>query len=115
MGVELNVPDHADVAGAVGAAAGTVRQRVVISVTQPTEGRFRVHLPDGPKDLGEMEVALDLAREAVTNLATTRATSAGAHHVSVTLDEDVKLVPISRDRDMFIEALIYATADGRAG
>ena len=115
MGVELNVPDHADVAGAVGAAAGTVRQSVVISVTQPTEGRFRVHLPDGPKDLGEMEAALDLAREAVTNLATTRATSAGAHHVSVTLDEDVKLVPISRDRDMFIEALIYATADGRAG
>ena len=115
MGVELTVPDHADVAGAVGAAAGTVRQRVVISITQPTEGRFRVHLPDGPKDLGEMAAALDLARDAASNLATTRATSAGAHHVSVTLDEDIKLVPISSDRDMFIEALIYATADGRAG
>ena len=115
MGVELTVPDHADVAGAVGAAAGTVRQRVVISITQPTEGRFRVHLPDGPKDLGEMEAALDLARVAATDLATTRATSAGARHVSVTLDEDIKLVPISSDRDMFIEALIYAIADGLAG
>ena len=115
MGVDLTVPDHADVAGAVGAAAGTVRQRVVISVTQPTEGRFRVHLPDGPKDLGEMGAALDLARGAATDLATSRASSAGADVVSVTLDEDVKLVPISSDRDMFIEALIYATADGRAG
>ncbi len=115
MGIDLIVPDHADVAGAVGAAAGTVRQRVVISVTQPAEGRFRVHLPDGPKDLGEMEAALDLARDAAKNLATARATKAGAHQVNVALQEDIKLVPISSERDMFIEALIYATADGRAG
>ncbi len=115
MGIDLTVPDHADVAGAVGAAAGTVRQRVVISVTQPAEGRFRVHLPDGPKDLGEMEAALDLARDAAKNLATARATKAGAHQVNVALQEDIKLVPISSERDMFIEALIYATADGRAG
>ena len=115
MGVELTVPDHADVAGAVGAAAGSVRQRVVISVTQPAEGRFRVHLADGPRDLGDMEAALDLARDAAATLATGRASKAGASDVSVSLDEDVKLVPISSDRDMFIEALIYATADGRAG
>ena len=115
MGVDLVVPDHADVAGAVGAAAGTVRQRVVISVTQPAEGRFRIHLPEGPRDVGEMEAALDIAREAATALATSRATQAGAEAVSVTSEEDVKLVPISSDRDMFIEALIYATADGRAG
>ena len=114
MGVDLTVPDHADVAGAVGAAAGTVRQRVVISVTQPAEGRFRVHLPEGPKDLGDMETALALARDAGAALATARATQAGARDVRVTRDEDVKLVPISSDRDMFIEALIYVTADGRA-
>ena len=114
MGVDLTVPDHADVAGAVGAAAGTVRQRVVISVTQPAEGRFRIHLPEGPKDLGEMEAALDLARDAAGALARSRAMQAGAGKVNVKLDEDVKLVPISSDRDMFIEALIYATAHGRA-
>lgn len=115
MGADLTVPDHADVAGAVGAAAGTVRQRVVISVTQPAEGRFRIHLPDGPKDLGEMEAALAHARDAAEKLARMRARNAGARDVQVTLDEDVKLVPISSERDMFIEALIYATADGRAG
>ena len=115
MGADLTVPDHADVAGAVGAAAGTVRQRVVISVTQPAEGRFRIHLPNGPKDLGEMEAALAHARDAAEKLARMRARNAGARDVQVTLDEDVKLVPISSERDMFIEALIYATADGRAG
>ena len=115
MGVDLTVPDHAEVAGAVGAAAGSVRQRVMISVTQPSEGRFRIHLPDGPRDVGVMEDALAAARDAAAALAESRATKAGASSVSVTLEEDVKLVPLDADRDMFIEALIYATADGRAG
>ena len=115
MGVDLTVPDHAEVAGAVGAAAGSVRQRVMISVTQPSEGRFRIHLPDGPRDVGVMEDALAAARDAAAALAESRATKAGASSVTVTLDEDVKLVPLDADRDMFIEALIYATADGRAG
>ena len=30
------------------------------------------------------------------------------------MSEDVKLVPLSADRDMFIEALVYATADDTA-
>ena len=115
MGVDLTVPDHAEVAGAVGAAAGSVRQRVMISVTQPSEGRFRIHLPDGPRDVGVMEDALAAARDAAAALAGSRAAKAGASSVSVTLEEDVKLVPLDADRDMFIEALIYATADGRAG
>ena len=115
MGVDLTVPDHAEVAGAVGAAAGSVRQRVMISVTQPSEGRFRIHLPDGPRDVGVMEDALAAARDAAAALAEARAAKAGAGTVTVTLDEDVKLVPLDADRDMFIEALIYATADGRAG
>ena len=115
MGVDLTVPDHAEVAGAVGAAAGSVRQRVMISVTQPSEGRFRIHLPDGPRDVGVMEDALAAARDAAAALAESRAAKAGASLVTVTLEEDVKLVPLDADRDMFIEALIYATADGRAG
>jgi N-methylhydantoinase A/oxoprolinase/acetone carboxylase beta subunit len=114
MGVDLTVPDHADVAGAVGAAAGTVRQRVMISVSQPSEGRFRVHLPTGPQDMTDMEAALKAARDAATALANDRALQAGATAVDVCLSEDVKLVPLSADRDMFIEALVYATADGRA-
>ena len=62
-----------------------------------------------------MEEALAAAREAAARLAEARAAKAGASAVTVTLDEDVKLVPLDADRDMFIEALIYATADGRAG
>ena len=59
LDVDLTVPIHAEVAGAVGAAVGSVRQRVMIPVTQPTEGKFRVHLPQGPADFGIMDEALD--------------------------------------------------------
>ena len=43
-----------------------------------------------------------------TALANDRALQAGATVVDVCLSEDVKLVPLSADRDMFIEALVYA-------
>lgn len=115
MGVELNVPAHADVAGAVGAAVGSVRQRVMISISQPSEGKFRVHLPEGPVDLSDMDLALERARDAAHTLATARAKSAGAQSIEITLSENIKLVPLSADRDLFIEAFIHATAQGRAG
>ena len=37
MAADVTIPENADVAGAVGAAAGTVRQRVADSVSQPDE------------------------------------------------------------------------------
>lgn len=114
MAADVTIPENADVAGAVGAAAGTVRQRVVISVSQPDEGRFRIHLPSGPKDMTDMDTALATARDAAGTLAEERARQAGATTVRITMSEDVKLVPLSADRDMFIEALVYATADGTA-
>ena len=114
MGVELTVPDHAEVAGAVGAAAGSVRQRVMISVTQPSEGRYRVHLPGGPRDLGVMDEALASAREVAGQLAEERARKVGAASVSIEISEDIKLVPLGGGKELFIEALVQATADGAA-
>ena len=114
MGVDLTVPGHAEVAGAVGAAAGSIRQRVMISVTQPAEGRYRIHLPGGPKDLGVMEDALAQARDAASQLAEDRARKAGASAVTIDISEDIKLVPLGGGKEMFIEALIHATADGAA-
>ena len=63
MGAELIVPQDADVAGAVGAAAGRIRQRAIITVTQPSDGIFRVHLLTGPQDFNSMEAALKFAED----------------------------------------------------
>ena len=112
LGVDLTVPIHAEVAGAVGAAVGSVRQRVMITVTQPTEGKFRVHLPQGPADFSIMDEALDKARKAAKELATSRALSAGANAVKVETTERIKMVPLAPNKDMFIEATIQAAATG---
>jgi len=115
LGVEVAVPEHADVAGAVGAAIGSVRQRVMISISQPSEGKFRVHIPDGPVDFGELDRALDRARDTARRLATARAENAGARNIDVTLSDEIKEVYLSANKTLFTEALIYATAEGRPG
>ena len=112
LGAELIVPEHADVAGAVGAAAGSVRQRVMITVTQPSEGRFRVHLPEGPKDVNDQDEALQLAREAADMIARKRAEAAGAEEVALTQQETIKEVDLGDGNMMFIEAQIQSQAAG---
>ncbi len=112
LGAELIVPEHADVAGAVGAAAGSVRQRVMITITQPAEGRFRVHLPDGPKDLKDKEEALALGRERAETIARSRAEQAGAISVALSLSEDINEVQLTENKTLFIEAVIQAQATG---
>jgi N-methylhydantoinase A/oxoprolinase/acetone carboxylase beta subunit len=112
MKVKLTVPNNADVAGAIGAAAGSVRQRVMISITQPAEAKFRVHLPDGPVDKLSLDDALALARITAKQLAEDRAKRAGAGTVNIHLDEDIKLVPLASNTNLFIEALICASAQG---
>ena len=80
--------------------------------TQPHEGKFRVHLPQGPADFGIMDEALDKARDAAKQLAKSRAFSAGANAVTVELTEQIKLVPLTSNKNMFIEANVQAAATG---
>ena len=112
LGAELIVPDHADVAGAVGAAAGSVRQRVMVTITQPSEGCFRIHLPDGPKDLKDQEEALELARTTASALAASRAEQAGAKQVELSLSEEINEVKLTENKTLFIEGVIQAQAVG---
>jgi len=96
----------------VGAAAGSVRQRVMITVTQPSEGRFRVHLPEGPKDVNLQDEALQIAREAADAIARKRAEAAGAEEISLTQHETIKEVDLGDGNMMFIEAQIQSQAAG---
>ena len=111
--VQLCVPNHADVAGAVGAAAGAVSQRVMISVTEPAEGKFRSHLPQGPFDNSSLNDALTAARIAATKRAKDRALRAGAKNIKIEIQEYIKNVKLDDGKEMFIEAFVQATASGQ--
>ncbi len=112
LSAELIVPDHAEVAGAVGAAAGDVRQRVEVLVTQPSIGLFRVHLAAGPHDVKSREEALALARAAAETSAEARAKAAGAvGELSVCLSETIDEVPVGPEKCLFLQATITAEAN----
>ena len=111
LGAELVVPDHASVAGAIGAAAGAVRQRVAVLITQPSNGVFRVHLAKGLQDVKDRKEAFMLARAAAEMGARERARSAGAtDELVVSLSEEIVEVPIGPNKKLFLQAVITAEA-----
>jgi len=112
LGAELIVPADADVAGAVGAAAGSIRQRATITITQPSDGIFRVHLNHGPQDFQSMDAALNFAEDAALQEAEKKASAAGAKQINLSSERQVNTVELGGDKTLFIEAKIHGLATG---
>jgi N-methylhydantoinase A/oxoprolinase/acetone carboxylase beta subunit len=109
----LVIPKFAEVSNAVGAVAGGVMQRVAVTVTSPTEGRFRAHLTSGIKDFGELEAACAHARQWATETATGLAKAAGAVEIELFHERDDKIFEQPGGLRIFMESTVAATAFGR--
>lgn len=112
LGAESVIPEHADVANAVGAVVGQVRCRADVTVTSPREDLFLVAGIGEPQAFPREEEAMAAARQAVENEARRRAEAAGAGAVSIRLLEEID-APEAEGRPKFIEARLAATATGR--
>ena len=113
LGVELFLPEHAEVANAFGAVMGSVVQRAHVTVTQPLHGSFIVHSDREPIQFGELEAAIETAQQIATEKVRTMAASAGAASVEIRLSSDENHVQHDVDGDLFLETRITATATGR--
>ena len=113
--VRLSVPEHAEVANAVGAAAAGIMQLVRIVISSPEDGSFRVHLPDRVADFREMEMAFEHASAEAGRLARERAEAAGA--IDIELSEHRKKTSYHADygQEVLVEAVVTAKALGRPG
>jgi N-methylhydantoinase A/oxoprolinase/acetone carboxylase beta subunit len=109
----LVIPPHAGVTNAVGAVASGVVQTAEALVTQPSEGRFRLHLSTGIEDFGDLEAAAQRATEAVEAQAAAQARRAGAAELQVSASRKDKKVREKGGFEIFIESRIVATAFGR--
>ncbi len=109
---EAILPDHGDVANAIGAVVGQVVMRRSGIVTAPSEGRFRVHLSAGPQDFAASEEAMACLEAALGAEARAAAEAAGAVDISVVLRREVKVVE-AEAREVFLEAVVRAEASGR--
>ncbi|MEM1038097.1 MAG: hydantoinase/oxoprolinase family protein [Pseudomonadota bacterium] len=109
-GVEAIIPDHADVANAVGAVAGNIRMQAQRVITQPAEGRFHVTGIDTP--FLDEETATQAAEKAAKEDAFHLAKNAGAGDIAVTVTHDFKRAEVE-NHTMLIEAHVTAEATGR--
>jgi len=109
---ESIIPEHAEVANAVGAVMGLVRSSQSILVTEFTKGVFRVHHPGSYKDYINLDEALRVAEQDAVELATKQAKISGSKEVEVKL-ERVEKRPVIEGEELFLESLITATAFGR--
>ena len=114
LGAELIVPKDADVAGAIGAAVGSIRQSTRITITQPADGIFRVHLQEGPKDYNDLESALTKAETAAIETAKAKAKQAGGNKIHTESARKIDSINIGGGKTLFIEATVSATASAHS-
>ncbi|AXT27651.1 hydantoinase/oxoprolinase family protein [Ruegeria sp. AD91A] len=106
------LPEHAGVANAIGAVVGRLTLRRSGTVTSPAEGRYRVHLQDGPQDFTASEDALALLEKVLMSEAEGAVREAGAEDIRVIVDRDIKTARVEA-KDVFVEAMITVEASGR--
>jgi N-methylhydantoinase A/oxoprolinase/acetone carboxylase beta subunit len=109
----LLIPQHAEIANAVGAVAGGVMQTVnaLIKPLDDDSG-FRVHLPIGIHDFHDLEAAAAYAMEEASLLAQAQAQRAGAVNVQVQTRREDHVIRIQGD-DVYFGSEVTATAVGR--
>ena len=115
MDAEVVVPEHAEVANAVGAVVGVVRQSAQITIS-PVAGQQRVvvHAPREQKEFDDLELAAAFAIEIASELASQKARDAGGSNLEVVVDRHDNSVEES-GHVTFFESVIVATATGLAG
>ena len=106
------IPDHADVANAIGAVVGNVEITRRLTVTRPAEDRFRLHLLDGTRDLPDFEAARQAAEEALDVQVRDAAREAGAGEIALHSRWEVNEAEVE-GRPMIVEAVLTTIATGR--
>ncbi len=110
---ELVIPEHAEVANAVGAVVGSIMQTVRILITPQENGElFRAHCEDGVHDFGELEEAAEFALQAAKEQAEELARRAGAVAVTTSVERDDRNALVAGE-DLFVQSAVTATATGR--
>lgn len=112
LGTTMIIPDHAGVANAIGAVVGRITMRRAGTVTAPSEGRYRVHLEDGPEDFADSESALTRLETVLRSKTEQAAVEAGAADVRVSATREIKTAQ-AEARDVFVEATVTVEASGR--
>lgn len=112
LGTPVLVPDHADVANAIGAVVGRVRIRRQVTVTAPRRGVFRVHSGPHPETVYELDDARQRATAAAGRIVAAEMVVAGAPIFEVEEHWHEKSAVVE-GRELFVEGVATVIASGR--
>lgn len=112
LGCAVELPTHAGVANAIGAVVGRVIIRKGGSVTSPSQGLFRVHLPEATLDFATADAALAQLEQVLRRDAEAAAIEAGAEEITLSVQRAIRTAKVE-NQDVFVEASLTAEAAGR--
>lgn len=116
LGMETIVPDHADVANAIGAVAGQIRVSVMAELVRDEAGNGLIlagaDIDGAGQTFANEDEALAAAHRACRKAAMDKAIRAGAQQASVSLSQQVRATDLDGQRQ-FISATVTAVATGR--
>lgn len=112
LGTKVEIPEHADVANAIGAAVGKVRLRRRVTVSSPRRGLFRVHIGAEPDSFFELEPAREAAIERAGSAVAAAMVAAGAPEFDLETHWDEKSVDVD-GRVLFVEGVATVIGTGR--
>ena len=110
----LIIPQHAEVANAIGAVSGGVIQRHKLLIRPHKAGlKFRLHLTEGYKDFADLESAVQHAGEYMLPRAKKLAQQAGADQVEIKMDRKDKTAKVKGPQVVYLGTELIFTALGR--
>ena len=112
LGAEAVIPEHAEVANALGAVVGRVEIRREITILAGESGGYRVPGHPDPRDFATLEPALEHARATLRELAGAEARAAGAEDIEFHERYDENAAEVD-GKPVFIEAVLSLAATGR--
>ncbi len=112
LGAESRIPEHADVANAVGAVVGRVRLTRECVVSSPQQGQFVVHAGEAPTVFVDLAGARAFADEHVRTALAAEMTAAGATVFEIREQWHESTADVG-GLDMFVEGRLVLTASGR--
>jgi N-methylhydantoinase A/oxoprolinase/acetone carboxylase beta subunit len=112
LGAVLQVPEHAGVCNAIGAAAAVVSEVCELTVNQPALNVFRVHGPEGTQDFKDAQTAIEEAKRLARGYVRAAALRAGASDPQIEVTVSERSARTGTGDEYLAEATVSARATG---
>ncbi len=111
LGIASIIPEHAEVANAIGAVVGQIELTFSVMILQPSEGIYEV-AGEKRRAFNDLESAKTFAKQQARIGIEKRALEAGAAEFTVIFEQDLKMATIE-GQEKFIEGTIIARITAR--